>query len=326
MTSYCELTMNRNMNVRNFGLRSRDMYRALNTAYSLEKNGYASNETAKSSLKSFTDYVKNEHEIKDLRKIEREHVVSYAEHLNEKYEKGEITAGTAQNYLSHVNVALENARLDQKCRVEAVREAGLPTRTGIADHNKSASIADHNHALQNVSDRLAAQLQLQRELGLRFKESCLIDAKSALNQAIERGKVTIEDGTKGGRPRELDITRDSQISALQRCADIQKNDYSMIPTAQTWAQYQTNAYHQIAKTNIRFHQERHHYANERYLQLTHCKSPVAAGVEHTKHVDHLASKLQISKDEAKALDKEARLQIARELGHSRVSISNNYLG
>ena len=138
--------------------------------------------------------------------------------------------------------------------------------------------------------------------------------------------MTIEDGTKGGRPRELDITRDSQISALQRCADIQKNDYSMIPTAQTWAQYQTNAYHQIAKTNIRFHQERHHYANERYLQLTHCKSPVAAGVEHTKHVDHLANKLQISKNEARALDKEARLQIARELGHSRVSISNNYLG
>ncbi len=314
------------MDVRNFGLKSRDMCRALVTAYRLEKNAYASNEAAKSSLKSFAEYVKNEHNIKDLRKIEREHVVSYAERLNEQYEKGEITAGTAQNYLSNVNIAMENARLDQKCRVEPVREGGLPTRTGIAEHDKSASLADHNHALQNVSDRLASQLQLQREIGLRFKESCLIDAKSALKKAIETGKITVSDGTKGGREREVEITRDSQITALQRCAEIQKNDYSMIPSDQTWSQYQTNAYHQIAKTNIRFHQERHHYANERYLQLTHYKSPVAAGVEHSKHVDHLANKLQISKDEAKALDKEARLQIARELGHSRVSISNNYVG
>ena len=169
-------------------------------------------------------------------------------------------------------------------------------------------------------------MQLQREIGLRFKESCLIDAKSALNQAIETGKITVSDGTKGGREREVEITRDSQITALQRCAEIQKNDYSMIPSDQTWSQYQTNAYHQIEKTNITFHQERHHYANDRYFQLTGCQSPVASGIEHSKHVDYLANKLQISKDEAKALDKEARLKIARELGHSRVSISNNYLG
>jgi hypothetical protein len=302
------------------------MSRALITAYALEKNGYASNETAKSSLRDFAEHAKNEHKIKDLRHIEREHVLSYAERLNERYEGGEISASTAQNYLSQVNVALENARLDQKCRVEAVKEAGLAERSGIALHDKSATEADHNKAVSSVSNRLSAQLELQRTFGLRFKESCLIDAKSALREATTTGKVRIENGTKGGREREIAITQNSQITALQRCAEIQKNEHSLVPESQTWSQYQSQSYREIEKTSITFHQERHHYANERYEQLAGCKSPVRSGVEHAKHIAYIANKLQISTSEAKALDQSVRQQIAVELGHNRISITNSYLG
>lgn len=50
--------MNRNLNVRNFGLRSRDATRALMTAYQMKGNGYASNATVQSALRTFTRFLK----------------------------------------------------------------------------------------------------------------------------------------------------------------------------------------------------------------------------------------------------------------------------
>ena len=318
--------MNRNINARNFGLRSRDATRALITAYQLKGNGYTSNATVKSALRSFTEYLKGNYGIKDLRQIEREHVLSFANHLNDRFERGEISASTAQNYLSPVNVAMENARLDSKCRVEGVREAGLATRSGIATQEHSAALNAHQNALQSVSERLGVQLDLQRELGLRLKESCLLDAKQALNQALTKQNVHIEQGTKGGRPRQVSIHAQSQIDALQRAVRIQGKDSSLIPEHQTWAQYQSQVYRELASQALHCHQERHHFANAMYERLMGVKSPVQSNVSHQSHHAYLASVLGISKSEAKIRDEQVRLAVAEALGHSRISITNNYLG
>lgn len=314
------------MKVRNFGLRSRNPTRALITAYRLKGNGYGANETVKTALAHFTEHIKEQFGIKDLRYIQREHVVSYALSLNERFENGDISASTAQNYLSPVNVALENARLDNFCRVEGVRDVGLPTRTGIAKKDKSASQAQHNYAVEHAPERLRAQLELQRQLGLRFKESCLIDAREALKQVGKYNKVTIENGTKGGRERDIPITSYHQFEALKRAAEIQACDRSLVPSNQTWAQYQSQSYRNIKHIGIHFHQERHHYANTRYEEIVGCLSPVKSKIEHTKHIGHLAHELCITKTEAALFDKKARQTIAEELGHSRISITNNYLG
>lgn len=318
--------MNRNINARNFGLRSRDATRALITAYQLKGNGYTSNATVKSALRSFTEYLKGNYGIKDLRKVEREHVLSFAHHLNDRFERGEISASTAQNYLSPVNVAMENARLDSKCRVEGVREAGLPTRSGIATQDHSASKELHQNALQSVSERLGVQLTLQRELGLRLKESCLLDAKLALKQSLTQKRVHIELGTKGGRPRTISIHSPTQIEALQRAALLQGTQHSLIPEHQTWTQYQSHVYRELSSLAIHCHQERHHYVNAMYERLMGAKSPVQSGVAHREHPAYLSQVLGISMDEAKSRDEQVRFSVAQALGHSRVSITNNYLG
>ncbi|MGR5423231.1 integrase domain-containing protein [Vibrio sp. PNB22_2_2] len=318
--------MNRNLNVRNFGLRSRDATRALMTAYQMKGNGYASNATVQSALRAFTRFLKENYLIKDLRKVEQCHVKGFAEQLNDRYERGEISASTVQNYLSPVNVAMENARLDTKCRVEGVREAGLPTRTGIATQDQSATLNAHKNALQSVSERLGIQLNLQRELGLRLKESCLMDAKQALNQALTKQNVRIEQGTKGGRPRDVPIHAYSQIEALQRAVMVQRKDSSLIPEHQTWAQYQSQVYRELTSQSLHCHQERHHFANAMYERLMGVKSPVQSGISHQSHHAYLASVLSISKSEAKVRDEQVRLCVAEALGHSRISITNNYLG
>jgi len=303
------------------------MARALVTAYQLKSgNGYETHANCKTACKEFSILLK-ENGVRDLRKVERSHVQAYADHLNARYERGEIKAGTPQDYLSKINVAMQEARLDQECRVRGKTDAGLPSKSGITEADKSTPQHNFDAAKQGLTERLGAQLDLQREMGLRFKESSLIDARAVLKHAEQTGKIKIIDGTKGGRPREIPITSLTQINALKHAAEIQQGDRSLVPDDLKWVQYQNQCYRAIAKTDLHFHGNRHHYANERYQALIGVNGPVRAGVAHgSAHHQHIAKSLNISISEARALDKEARLKVSEELGHSRISITNNYLG
>lgn len=316
---------NRNMNVRNFGLGSRDMGRALLTAYRENGNSFASNQLAKNNLKNFADFVKTEFEIKDLRKLERSHVEAYAAHLNARFETGEVAGDRIRNQLSHLNQALENARRDQTLRLSA-KDAGFPSKSGISTHDKSVPQYVHEAAKSTISERLSVQLDLQRAIGLRFKESCLIDAKNVLAEAQATGVIAISSGTKGGRDREIPVTSEQQLQALQRAAEIQGSWRSLVPENQSWSEYQAEAYREIRSTNVLFHGERHAYANSRYETLVGLPTPVQAGIPHRERHTFIAKELGISIEEAKAVDHAARMQVSRELGHSRIAITNSYLG
>ena len=324
----------RNLSVRNFNLGNRNMTLAL-------KNGLIEAEYGKETIASYTSHCRKfvaflqaEHGIKTLNQIERSHVQAFAEHLNERHENGTLAGASPSTILSGVNSAMKTARQDSKLKVNPVREAGLPSRTHIATIDRSATQADHNDAKNAISSRLAAQLDLQRELGLRFKESSLIDAgktlcevQKMLRDPDKTREIKIIYGTKGARPRDVPITSQSQIDALREAANIQGKDKSLVPNHQTWAQYQNQSYREITQTKIDgFHSERHYYANNRYESITCVKSPVQSGVEHKKHIAHIVNELGITRQEAIQLDREARMTVSRELGHSRISITNNYLG
>lgn len=317
----------RNLEVRNFGLKSRDMTMAGKNAMREAGDSYKSIDVKSNHFKQFVNHIR-EAGVKDLRQVEKSHVRSFAAELAERYERGQIAASTAQNMLSAVNSTMAYARQDDKCTVHAVRDAGLPSRSHIATESKSVSIDVHQNAQLQISERLAVQLDLQRELGLRMKESCLIDSRSVLNQAEKSGVIQITAGTKGGRPRSIPITSEKQISALRNAAVLQQKDRSMVPTEQSLKSYINSCYKQLEATTMRgFHGERHHYANSRYEQLTGVKSPVEARVKHgSAHINYIAQKRNITTEQAKLLDLNARARIAEELGHSRVSITNNYLG
>lgn len=52
-----------------------------------------------------------------------------------------------------------------------------------------------------------------------------------------------------------------------------------------------------------------------------------AGVPHGQpHIEWLAHQLKVSEVEAKERDQKFRTQIAQELGHSRIEVTNAYLG
>ena len=63
------------------------------------------------------------------------------------------------------------------------------------------------------------------------------------------------------------------------------------------------------------HGLRHAYAQQRYLVLTGFNAPAAGGLRH----------FELTADQQK-IDTAARAQIAEELGHRRIYITDHYLG
>ena len=139
-------------------------------------------------------------------------------------------------------------------------------------------------------------------------------ARGALQEAQERGAVTISEGTKGGLEREIPITSPAQLEALQRAAEAQGGDKSMIPSDQSWKSWREQDLRDArdlvsAYTGGGLHDLRAAYACERYEALTGHAAPAAGG--------------SISDRDA---DREARETIASELGHGRIDVVGEYVG
>ena len=260
--------------------------------------------------------------IKRMEKIGKADIIRYGAGLAGQVNTGQMGASTAQNYVSAVNTVMEIARGDWAVTVSPTAECGIGKRTGIATASRVISEAEHRQAREGLPERLGALLELQRQFGMRFKESALLDARGALKTAFSDKIVRIVDGTKGGRTRIVPIVRAEQVAALTGAATIQ-NGRSMVPEASRYIDFQRACYREFSN----WHGERHAYAQARYETLVGAPCPVVAGIKHgNAHHAFLAERLGMTLIQAKACDVENRKIIAEELGHGRIGITNTYLG
>ena len=188
-----------------------------------------------------------------------------------------------------------------------------PDFAGGAQGRRRGGIVAQKAVRFAVGDRAAAVVELARELGLRSKEASLLDARSALAEA-RNGSLTISDGTKGGLTREVPITNESQVQALERAAAAQGDARAVMPpdaTWQSWREGQLRDARELvqAATGGGLHDLRSAHACERYEQLTGHAAPCTGGEIHDR-----------------AADLAARLEISAELGHGRVDVASEYLG
>lgn len=311
---------------KNFGLGSRNMAVAGQFALKREMESFSSIATMSERWNQFCEWAKGEG-IKRMEQINRGDLIRYGEALAERVKAGNMSAATAQNYVSTANRVIEIARGNREVWVSPTKDCGIPKRDHIATTDKTTPLEAHQAAKDIVCERIGALMDLQRELGLRFEESAKLNAREALAEAQKRGHVSIEDGTKGGRVRKVPINNERQIYALRHAAEIQGRDYSMIPAVQSYADFQREAYRAAAEAGIRFHGERHKYAQARYEQLLGAPCPLNAGIAHGQaHYAFLAERLGCDVEMARERDRGARGQLAEELGHKRVEITNAYLG
>lgn len=310
------------MGKNNFNLGSRDMAKAgqfaANNAARDGSLSYSSAATIGDRWQAFAEWAREEG-IKWLEDVDRQLVEAYGQELAEKVKAGEMTPAYAQNLVSAVNSVMSLVTHGQWESVSPTRDCGIAERSTAREEAPGALDRDaYGRALaevrEAVGERAAAVVELARELGLRSKEASLIDARAALSQALAEGRITVTEGTKGGRERDVPITSDRQLAALEHAAAAQGSDRSMIPADQSWKEWREGTLRDAreivqAYTGGGLHDLRAAYACERYEQLTGHAAPVAGG----SIVD-------------RAADREAREQIAQELGHGRIDVVSEYVG
>jgi hypothetical protein len=311
------------MGKNNFSLGSRDAGKAgrfaLNEAARDGTMSYSTAATLSDRWEQFVEWARDEEGARWMEDYTREMAIAYGQELAERVEAGEMSAATAQNYVSAVNTVMTLATHGQWESVSPTKDCGIAERSTTRDEAPGAlDRAAYDRALsevrEQVGEQAAAAVELMRELGLRSKEASVIDARAAYSEALSRNAVTISAGTKGGKEREVPITSEKQLAALERAAEAQGSERSMIPSGQSWKDWREGALRdarEIVKehTGGGLHDLRCSYACERYESLTGHAAPVAGG----SGVD-------------RELDREARAIIAQELGHGRTDVTSEYLG
>ena len=184
----------------------------------------------------FVSYAKAEG-IKDARAVTRELMNTYGTHLTQQVDSGIMAVAYAQNLLSCVNVVMESIRGDRQLRVSPAALVGK--RRHVRDASPAGLDRERvNAAAAALRDRdqprVASVVELARDLGLRFREASLLDAREALAQARELGRINITAGTKGGRGREVDRwvpISEPAMQMLELAAALQDRSRNLIPVA-----------------------------------------------------------------------------------------------
>jgi len=201
--------------------------------------------------------------------------------------------------------------------VSPTKECSIPQRDNVrTEQTTERELAQNsiNEMKENGIERGAAIAALALDLGLRSKEASLLNAKAALEQAKSKGVVSISDGTKGGRFRDVPIISERQINTLEQAASAQADARAVMPSDKNWKEFRESSLRDVretmqAATGGGLHELRATYAAERYEAMTGHQAPCNGG-----------------KIEDRSVDMKAREQIAKELGHGRVDVVSSYLG
>lgn len=184
---------------------------------------------------------------------------------------------------------------------------------GRADSDTSKAQKLSVSITRQVADpHIRVSLKLQAAFGLRRSEAMKIQPRWA-----DRGNQLVLKGswTKGGRPREIPIRTAYQRGVLEEAKRLAQTG-SMIPAHKSYRQHLHAWEHATRNAGLsKTHGLRHAYAQSRYRELTGWPSPHQGGPARSE-----------LKGERREQDGQARLQIAEELGHSRIAITYVYLG
>jgi len=273
--------------------------------------------TYRQAFSQFAQYAKDTANENLMEKMTSETLIAYGQELAEKVDAGELSPSTAQNLVSAAQRTLEIAsRGEKSLNVSPTKDCNIQQRCAVRD----VPTLGQERAAEGISALREAGLTIQfsisevaRDFGLRAKEASLFDAKSALSEAESRGAVSISDGTKGGRDREVHITSERQLETLRNAAQEQGNRRALMPTNENWKTWLNGGLREGREmlkevTGGGYHEMRSEYAAARYEQLTGHAAPCNGGNAPSE------------------VDKAAREQITRELGHGRISVVSEYIG
>lgn len=324
------LTRWRDPKIRNYGLGSRCPRKAVLNFTRHYYKSFSTGRQVAGRFSLFWDFLEaRAPEIQDLRGVSRATVELYAAHLKNLVLDKLISIATAQNYLSAVNAVMAGIRGDSNCTINPIRDAQLPQRSAVSKTSKAVIESQILAFKFSLPYRLRILSELQLNFGLRFEESAKANPKVWFQEAKRSGVIKIVAGTKGGRPRTLNVARPEDFSLLESAAKLQGKHHSLVPGNLSYAAFRRFAYRQLNGTGVyrtTFHQLRHTYAQDRYRAITGFPCPVSTGNSKKTHRAAMRLEHKLSSLDYLELDRTARQSISEELGHCRLSISSAYVG
>ena len=164
---------------------------------------------------------------------------------------------------------------------------------------------------------VAIQLKLEAAFGLRAKESWRLRPARDL---LPSGYLHVQDGTKGGRPRQVLIEFDWQYDLLAEAAELaactNPERGSLIPATYTQVQWRRRFYtvlekHAVTKRGdgVTAHGLRHQFLQQMYQRLTGEQAAIKGGARVLDREAH----------------KDAMTRVVEAAGHSRKEKANAYL-
>lgn len=246
-----------------------------------------------------------------------ETVVAYGQSLADRAKEDDLAASSAQNLLSAVNTVLKLVVSTWKS-VSPTKDCGIPSRSTVRDTPPipgTAYLTARESLASRGLSRQDAVVALCRTFGLRSREASLLDARTALRQALSRGKIRVESGTKGGQPRTVPVRSEAQVAVLRYAAAVQGEAKSLVPPDKTFKSWRDGGL-RTAREAVKeaggtgLHDLRAAYACERYRELTGFDAPCIVG----------------SREASKEVDRDARMTIAEEMGHHRTDVAASYIG
>jgi len=307
----------------NFGLGTREMGKAGTFAANAAARGgnlsYASAATLGERWLQFARWARAEQDIKWMEQVDRQAVEAYGRSLAERVEADTLSPAYAQNLVSAVNTVMDLATRGQWESVSPTRACGIPERSGVRDTAPTGyDRAEYGRAIDAMRshglDLQAAIAGLARDLGLRSKEACLLNARAALAEATKTDHVTISDGTKGGRARKVPIATPGALEALRTAAALQGAGRNLIPEETPWREWREGGLRDgreaLQAAGIAgYHELRAAYACALYQAGMGHAAPVLGGVISDRNKD-----------------REVREKLSAILGHHRIEVVAEYVG
>ena len=230
--------------------------------------------------------------------------------LVERWKAEGLAAGTIKNRMTELRWWAEKVQ-KQNVLFRDNDRYGIARRQYVTNVSKSRELTSGD--LSKVTDpNSAVSLKSQDAFGLRLEESIKMRPAQA-----DKGDwlVLKASWTKGGRARRIPIRTAAQRQVLEEAKRLAGRG-SLIPKGMTYKQQLNRFKAQCMAAGIHHvHGHRHHYAQQRYRELTGRACPAQGGL----------TRKQLSLEQ-KHIDREVRLTISRELGHSREDIVAVYCG
>lgn len=235
----------------------------------------------------------------------------------------------------HVCNAYGNERIARENKEFGVERGRIANNTPRAvDPDKIAQIIEElrNDGSYKHSARCAAQIELQYELGLRREESAKVDLINDWDR--ERHTLLVQAGTKGGRPRTLQLSA-RQEAALKRAEEFvtlsnRKGVFNLMPPGMgdKWLNRLDYAARKSGLTSgdlgFTLHGLRHERFRQVYAEHTGFQPPnqYPSLEAFVREAERVAGSSWLSRDN------EARDKVEVMAGHSpgRRDISDAYLG